>query len=71
MVREKGKSIIFNAKVQNMEEDERCSRFLFKKAFNPKKIIEDVGRTRGSGRKKNARWGEEFLPGQIRSTLEG
>lgn len=42
MIKEKGKEIVFRAKVQAMEEDEKCSRFFFKKAFSPKKVMKGM-----------------------------
>lgn len=35
---EKGKSIVFQAKIQHMEQDEKCTRFFFKKMCGKKKM---------------------------------
>lgn len=42
MLKEKGKSIIFNAKVREMEEGEQCTRFFFKKVFSNNKVMRSV-----------------------------
>lgn len=39
LLEDKGKGIIFKAKIQDMEEGERCSRFFFKKIPSTKKIM--------------------------------
>lgn len=61
-LREKGKQIIFSAKVQDMEEGEQCSRFFFKKAMGAKKSNEEcVYRGRGSVWRGNGKRSEAFL----------
>lgn len=42
ILKEKGKKIIFNAKIKELEEGERCTRFFFKKAFSGKKVMATV-----------------------------
>lgn len=39
MIKEKGKGIVFQEKVQTMEEDEKKFLFFFKKAFSPNKVM--------------------------------
>lgn len=39
MIKEKGKGIVFQEKVQTMEEDEKIFLFFFKKAFSPNKVM--------------------------------
>lgn len=40
MVKEKGKGIVFRAKIQEMEEGgETCSSYFFKKSLGPKKSL--------------------------------
>lgn len=41
-IKERGKGIIFRAKIQEMEEGEQCSAFFFKKSFGPKKMVQSV-----------------------------
>lgn len=38
----RGKEIIFNARVKELEEGEKCSRFFFKKCVNRKSLIEKI-----------------------------
>lgn len=42
MLKDKGKRIIFNAKIKDMEEGEKCTRYFFKKAFAGKKGMATV-----------------------------
>lgn len=42
LLKERGKSIIFRAKVEQIEEDEQCSSFFFKKSFGPRKTFQSV-----------------------------
>lgn len=42
MIEDKGKSIVFNTKIKDLEKGEQCTRYFFKKAFSGKKTMATV-----------------------------
>lgn len=69
---EKGKQIIFNARVKNLEEDEKCSKYFFEKIIGKKhemKKIEGESSTSGKLNKVKSFYDDLFNKKKIDESL--